>query len=774
MAEKKDQKNIKSQVDNITKGTILGMYVSRIKALYNKSPKVITIVLALTALVLVYAFGYIECLIEGYHEVGIINIFVEWITGLSLVVSAVVYVAILIVYYFAYTFGHSGQIYDEKRDYIASETGTAGTAKAMTEEEKEKAFDKGNFATNDNIILGQDVKTKEMYSVKEAYGVNGNIAIFGSPGSGKSRCFIIPAIFNKIRKGESMIITDPKGELYGKTAELARAHGYTVKIFNAHPEQMLHSDGVDFMKVIGDNEFKINAFVDTVMVNITGNVDKEFWDKSQMNELKFITTYVATNNVGIPKTLGGVYHVLNTKSVDELEDLFFNLPEDHPAMPAFRTWAQGDKVVKGNTHGGLQVDLQNLANPLVQKITGTDEIDLTLPGREKCIYYVAMSDQDRSQQWLVALFFTFLFKELVSYADKTKKRRLPIKVTFLLDEFYNIGLIPDFDSKISQVRSRNIDCAIILQSLGQLQKMYPDNVWESVIDCCSTMMLLATRSLLTAKYFSEYSGEQTVISTSYNHEKLKGTEDHGVWVSTRTTETKRFLYTPHEVLTKDKDHILVSTSTFNMCEVEKVDYARHPMCKEIREVVASEHIPDWVRNLDEYEKEELKVSEEKFTEEGGWDIELCTEEDFEEEWTNEKEERLQIEILKKKKELGRCDEEDEEELERLGLLEDYEEEGGFVEDAKLSKEEKESNGSKAKLNPNTGRYEKSEVVHTTTFVSESSVTTYVDMDHQISAEEHERLQAAKKASVSNKPQTAPSDRESIQDKMSRLFDDDEE
>lgn len=302
--------------------------------------------------------------------------------------------------------------------------------------------------------------------------------------------------------------------------------------------------------------------------------------------------------------------------------------------------------------------------------------------------------------------------------------------------------------------------------------MYPDNVWESVIDCCSTMMLLATRSLLTAKYFSEYSGEQTVISTSYNHEKLKGTEDHGVWVSTRTTETKRFLYTPHEVITKNKDHILVSTSTFNMCEVEKVDYSRHPMCKEIREVVASEHIPDWVRKLDKYERAAFKVEDEKFTEEGGWDIELCTEEDFLEEWTPEKEAALRIEILKKKKELGRCDEEDEEELDRFYLSEDNEVEGPIENDAEI--EEDDESREEAQYNSQTGRYEKSRVVHNTTFTSNEEVVTYTNLDHEVSAAEHERMQAQKREVVHKKVQNTSSDRESISDKMSRLFDDDDD
>lgn len=739
-------KGLKNELSNLTKGNITGNYVSKFKLVYKKAPRLTVIVMALAFIATLILVGSFECsILERYQVYGIGDVIVEAIEGISLFVVVLLWLIETFAFYMFYSLSNTGQTVDEEREYIVSSTGTMGTAQKITEEKKEEAFDSGSFLTNDGTILGSDLKSKRMYSVKTkgVYGVNGNVLLMGCPGSGKSRCYIIPAILNAIRRGESMIISDPKGELYGKLAELARAHGYTVKIYNTNPEQMLHSDGVDFMKVIGDNEFKIDAFVDTIMVNITGNIDKEFWDKSQINELKFITTYVATNNVGIPKTLAGIYQVMNTNSVQELENLFFNLPEDHPAMPAFRTWAQGDKTVKGNTHGGLQIDLQKLSNKLVQKITGTDEIDLTLPGREKCLYFVSMSDQERSMQWLTALYWTFQIKELVSYADSRKTRALPIKVTFLLDEFYNIGLIPDWDSKISQLRSRNIDATMAIQSLGQLQKMYPDNVWESVIDCCSTMILLATRSLLTAKYWSEYSGEQTAISTSYTKKAhLKGTEDQSPWIETRTTETKRFLYTPHEIITKDKDHILVSTSTFDMCEMEKVDYARHPMCKEIREVVACEHIPDWVRKLSEEERESFHIDDEKFVEEGGWDIELCTEEDFEEEWTKEKQKELDKLIIAKKKELGRY-EEDDEEAEALMLYEDREEEGDVEEDAE-DIDMNDVTTTKAEYQPKTGKFKKPKVVYNSTYTSSDGETiSYVNEKQPVTPKEHEARQAKK-------------------------------
>ena len=289
--------------------------------------------------------------------------------------------------------------------------------------------------------------------------------------------------------------------------------------------------------------------------------------------------------------------------------------------------------------------MQKMANPLVQKITGTPDIDFTLPGREKCLYFVSFNDQDKSWKFLLALFFTLLCQELVNEAD-FNGGKLYIKVTLLLDEFYSLGIIPDFDIRLSNMRSRGIDCKIITQSLGQLQIMYPDNLWESILDCCSTWMLLQTNSKLTADYFSYRSGEQTVEDKGRRYEEGVGdvmkmhtgyqiTESHG----------KRNSMTAHEVMTMEPDELMVVVSTHNVCKLRKVDYSRHPMNKEIREIKATEHKPDWIDNLTLKERAKFKVDKIKFNEYHELDnIELCTDEDFLEDWNNFKQKQLDRKI----------------------------------------------------------------------------------------------------------------------------------
>lgn len=644
---------IKNQFDSIDKGSAFRLYVDKMKDLYKRAPVPCKLIIGTLLLLFYLLYGWITVVfIEGYQHYGIGNILAAAFNPITIALVIATVIPILFLLYILYSATHSGQVFDDKRQLITSEYGTSGTAKDMDETELEKAFLKGTFDSMWEDVIGRDMKSKALLAIRPGYGINDNYLYIGSPGTGKSRCIVIPNLFQIIRRGESAIVADPKGELYGQIAECAKAHGYVVKIFNTNPDQLMHSDAIDFMKVIGDNEFKIDAFVETIMANISNSDKQDFWEKSQMNELKFVTTYVAVNDRGISKTLGGVYNFINTHSVEEIEDLFFNLPEDHPAKPAFNTWAQGDKTVKGNTHAGLQIDLQRLSNKLIQKITGTDEIDLTLPGKRPCLYFISMNDQETSMQWLTALYFTFQFKELVGYADSLPERKLPIKTTFLLDEFFNLGVIPGFENKISQLRSRNISCKIFIQSIAQLIAMYPDDLHESIIDCCSTMGVLGTRALLTAKYISEYSGIQTAISKGTRTEKIKGTEDTGLRVMETTSEKDRNRYNPDEVIRKDPNTILISTSTFNMLEVEKVDQSKHPMNKEMRIVVAAHHRPEWVNKLDAYERALFKVENEFYAEEGLLPIELCTEADFKEEWNEVKEAKLQKQIINDKKRLG--------------------------------------------------------------------------------------------------------------------------
>lgn len=649
MENKREQKNT---IKDVYESSVFGTARKIIGGIYKRNKWIIYIELVITFLVSVFLSGFVLNLSKKAE--GLIRDFTtlqSFGTGITegFIIALIIFVFLNVMAYRACAMFHTEREVDEERNYDVSKENYYGSARKMDDEEKENAFTCGNFATMLDDFLGcEPGNPYKLYAVKKNYDINGNEYIVGAPGCGKSRCYVRNKMFQCIRRGDSMLVSDPKGELYRDFKKLAEAHGYTVKIFNADPRQIAHSDGCDFLGVIGDDDLMAQSFSATVIQNLID--DPDFWGDSEMNEMIFLTSYVASDiNQVYPKTLAGVYQMLNQNTVADLEAIGEMIPNDHPARAPFNTWYGGDKTVKGNTHAGLQIHLQRLANKKIQKVTSSPNIDLTLPGREKCLYFVSMSDQDSSMKFVTALFFTLFFQENVNYAD-THGGILPVKIKVILDEFKSIGRIPDFDTRISNMRSRGIDCSIITQSLGQLQQMYPDGVWESILDCCSTWILLRTNTKVTADYFSDRSGEQTVEDKGKRYTEQAGdmlkvhpeyqvTESHG----------RRYVYTSHELRTLPSDRMVLFISGHNAVELQKVDYSLHPMCKEIRKVEASEYEPQWVKDMTPAEKERMGLDKEIYAEKEYGEIKLCTEEDFLEMWTEEKEEALQRQLEREKK-----------------------------------------------------------------------------------------------------------------------------
>ena len=243
--------------------------------------------------------------------------------------------------------------------------------------------------------------------------------------------------------------------------------------------------------------------------------------------------------------------------------------------------------------------------------------------------------------YLVALFITLLCNALVSLADSTDEGYLPVRVTLLLDELANIGRIPDYTEKLSTFRGRHIDIISILQDLGQLQKMYPDNEWDTILNDCHVKIVLRANNKTTSDYFSDLSGPQTIEDKGKRYIEKAGQliKAHTEYQITES-HSERPLYTPHEIRTLDKKCVLVFVSGENCIKMQKIDYSNHPMCKELRKWPATKHAPKWILDMPESERIEFGVYNEKYRREYFDDIELCTEEDFKHPWTPEDQERL--------------------------------------------------------------------------------------------------------------------------------------
>ena len=461
-------------------------------------------------------------------------------------------------------YDRNGEISDHDRNVNYSTKGTYGTSGFMTPDEMMKVLElTGDVKKNKGTILGK--LNGKAVCLPYQTRMNKNIAVYGASGSMKSRAFARNMIFQCVARGqegnnasgESLIITDPKSELYESMSAYLENEGYVVKAFNlVNPE---NSDSWNCLGEINGQETMAQVFADVIIQNTGSGKGDHFWDNAEMNLLKALVLYVDQGFPPEARNIGQVYKLLTMSSEKELNSLFDLLPVSHPAKVPYCIYKQASDTVRSGVIIGLGARLQVFQNKLIRQITSYDEIDLTLPGKQKCAYFCITSDQDSTFDFLSSLFMTFIFIKLVRYADKYgEEGKLPVAVHILADELANTGAILELNKKISVIRSRNLSISCIFQNLPQMQNRYPYNQWQEIIGNCDTQLFLGCTDEVTATFISNRSGDVTV-GVSSEAKQLNSWRVSDYTPEYRQTKSigKRKLLTPDEILRLPLDTALV-------------------------------------------------------------------------------------------------------------------------------------------------------------------------------------------------------------------------
>lgn len=505
--------------------------------------------------------------------------------------------AILLLMVMRMGYSDTGE-YDTDRNFVYSAKGTYGTSGWMGRKEMKGVLDLvPDLRKHKGIVLG--MLDGKAVCIPENPRINGNLAVYGSSGSMKTRSFCMNRILQAVIRGESLIISDPKSELYEKSSEYLRDQGYCVKVFNlVLPE---NSDSWNCLSEVEGQELMAQLFVDVIIknTNSTGKGD-HFWDSCEMNLLKALVLYVDQSYAKENRNIGEVYRLLTLNGESDLDNLFDVLPPTHPAKAPYSLFKQASDTVRSGVIIGLGSRLQVFQSELIKKITTRDEIDLELPGQERCAYFLVTSDQGSTFDFLASLFLSFCFIKLVRYADKNcEGGKLPVPVHILGEELTACGTIPDLSRRLSVIRSRNISMSCVFQNLAGLQNRYPLNLWQEILGNCDAQLFLGCTDSLTAEFISERTGLASV-SVSSKSKQL------GTWrISNYTPEYretsgvgKRPVLTPDEVLRLPITQALVIIRGQKALKVEKMDYSKHPESSKLRDCKASAHIPEW-RELEE-------------------------------------------------------------------------------------------------------------------------------------------------------------------------------
>ena len=416
---------------------------------------------------------------------------------------------------------------------------------------------------------------------------NNHVCVFGASGSGKTTSIIKPAIIQTCKRRESMILTDPKGELFRDSVQYLRDNGYEIRRFDL--VNLDFSDGWDCMGEIRGNYERSQIFAQIVMQNISSERRNIFYHQQTALLTAVLLRVSQGSDYEGRRTFGEAYRIINRHGA-ELERVFdINThPEIMDAVDAYNSFKQASPNAYGNIVSGLSTMLGVLQSKLVQRITGEARIDTLLPGMKPCAYFLVLSDKHPTYRFLSSLFFSFLFMDLMDFADLQDDGALPVPVNFLLDEVRNIGQIPDLDIKMATIRSRAINVTLVLQSLSQIQLMYPET-WSDILNNCAVQIGLGFNDEATAKYFSDRSGEATIQVQTEQHEPYESifrlSRQHS------TGEGKRYVYTADELQRLGVDDVIIVFQGRNVLKARKFPVFAHSEYRNWRKTDVFHTIP---------------------------------------------------------------------------------------------------------------------------------------------------------------------------------------
>lgn len=553
----------------------------------------------------------------GHINADILSCFKSAFTfqGLKCALFLIFLIAALCVYIYVYKKKENKDF--EERGFTLSSDGDYGTAGWMSENEMKSVLEISPVAKAKGTILGSRGENAVCMPVDTF--MNRHIAIFGASGTMKSRAVIRPAIFQMLKREESVIITDPKGELYSDTSNLFRKNGYEVRVFNLVDPS--HSDSWNCMDDLGSDSLLAQVLTNVIIGNTSSGKGDRFWDNGEGNLLKalmlYVSEYPSADNFRYGKSLPSVYDILISNDKDHLDAMFYALENSFLAKQPYGLFSQATDAVKSGIIAGLGTRLQVLQNAKVCSLTRRSDIDLSLPAKKKCAYYIITSDQDSTMAFLSSLFFSLLFIKITRFADSTQNGKCKVPVNLILDEFNNIGRIggaqdgSDFAKTLSVIRSRDVRIMIAVQSLGQLRNRYPDNLWAEILGNCDIQLMLGCTDELTAGYFSERSGDITISvdSVRTEHRTIAMYEMIPKYQST-TGKGKRKLLTPDEVLRLKNDDMLAVLRGQKMLKLKKLDYTKHPVSKDIERCLLNEYVSSeqtsYIPSLENYDEEKKR------------------------------------------------------------------------------------------------------------------------------------------------------------------------
>ena len=431
---------------------------------------------------------------------------------------------------------------------------------------------------------------------------NKNILVIGGSGSGKTRFFVKPSI---MQMHSSYVITDPKGQLLKETGKMLLhgapkldENGKPVRddrgriIYEPYRIKVLNT--INFSKSMKYNplayvrsEKDILKLVNVIIANTKGDGEKsseDFWVKAERLLYCALIGYIWYEAEPEERNFITLLDLLNACEVREDDEtykspvdiLFDDLAKKQPEHFAVKQYVKF-KMAAGKTLKSILVSCGARLAPFdikeLRDIMTEDELELDTMGDRKTALFLIMSDTDTTFNFVIAMLQSQLFNLLCDKADDFYNGRLPVHVRLILDEFANIGQIPNFDKLIATIRSREISASIILQSQSQLKTIYKDAA-DTIVGNCDNTLFLGGKEKGTLKEISELLGKETIDSLSQSENRGAQTS-HGLSYQKLGKE----LMTQDEIAVMDGGKCILQLRGVRPFFSDKFDITKHPRYK---------------------------------------------------------------------------------------------------------------------------------------------------------------------------------------------------
>ena len=380
-----------------------------------------------------------------------------------------------------------------------------------------------------NILLTQTERLMMSGRPKQPkYARNKNILVIGGSGSGKTRFFVKP---NLMQMHSSYVVTDPKGTVLVECGKMLKKGGYKIKVLNTiNFAKSMHYNPFAYLR----SEKDILKLVNTIIVNTKGEGQQsgeDFWVKAEKLYYTALIAYIWYEAPEEEQNFAMLIDMIDASEAREDDEnfknavdlLFDELEEKDPNHFAVRQYKKY-KLAAGKTAKSILISCGARLAPFdikeLRDLMEYDDLELDTLGEKKTALFVIISDTDATFNFVVSIMYSQLFNLLCDKADDVYNGRLPVHVRMLLDEFANIGQIPQFEKLIATIRSREISASIILQSKSQLKAIYKDNA-DTIEGNCDTTLFLGGKEKTTLKELAEVLGKETI--DLYNTSDTRGT-----------------------------------------------------------------------------------------------------------------------------------------------------------------------------------------------------------------------------------------------------------